>query len=81
MYKFDVSPVYYANYNATEQVVINQGGTDSGKTYAIMQLLFTIATTNKAPTEDPIITVVGESVPNLKKGAYRVAKNIYNSND
>jgi phage terminase large subunit len=81
MYKFDVSPVYYANYNATEQVVINQGGTDSGKTYAIMQLLFTIATTNKAPTEDPIITVVGESVPNLKKGAYRVAKNIYNSNE
>jgi len=81
MYKFDVSPVYYANYEATEQVVINQGGTDSGKTYAIMQLLFTIATTNKAPTEDPIITVVGESVPNLKKGAYRVAKNIYNSNE
>jgi len=81
MYNFDVSPVYYANYEATEQVVINQGGTDSGKTYAIMQLLFTIATTTIAPKADPIITVVGESVPNLKKGAYRVAKNIYNSNE
>jgi phage terminase large subunit len=77
---FNVSPVYLENYNATENIVINQGGTDSGKTYALMQLMFTRAMTFDAPLIDPIITIVGESVPNLKKGAYRHAKAIYISN-
>lgn len=54
--------------------VVNQGGTSSGKTYGIMQLLFDIATT----TPDYVITVTGESVNNLKKGAYRDAEMIYN---
>jgi phage terminase large subunit len=74
---FNVSPVYYENYNEKAKIVINQGGTDSGKTYAIIQLLFTKAITFDAPDQDPIITVIGESVPNLKKGAYRTAKNIF----
>lgn len=74
---FNCSPVYYENYNEKAKIVVNQGGTDSGKTYAIIQLLFTRAITFDAPDQDPIITVVGESVPNLKKGAYRTAKNIF----
>jgi len=77
---FSCSPVFEANYNSTENIVVNQGGTDSGKTYAIMQLMFTKAITFDAPQIDPIITIVGESVPNLKKGAYRHAKSIYISN-
>lgn len=75
---FQCSPVYYANHEATEDIVINQGGTDSSKTYSILQLLFTIAAKENPPTANPIITVVSESVPNLKKGAYRTAKDIYN---
>lgn len=71
---FNCGPVYYANSQATEEIIINQGGTDSGKTYAIIQLLFTIAMTTRPHPDDPIITIVGESVPNLKKGAYRVAQ-------
>lgn len=71
---FDCGPVYYKNSQSTADIVINQGGTDSGKTYAIIQLLFTIAMTTKPHPDDPIITIVGESVPNLKKGAYRVAQ-------
>lgn len=73
---FNCSPVYFENYNEKADVVINQGGTDSGKTYALMQLMFTRAITNDAPEIDPTITIVGESIPNLKKGAYRTAKNI-----
>jgi phage terminase large subunit len=73
---FQVTDVFWANYQATEDVVVNQGGTDSGKTYAIMQLFYLIGLTHKAPTEDPIITIVAESVPNLKAGAYRIAKAI-----
>lgn len=74
---FNTSPVWEANYNATENIVVNQGGTDSGKTYAIMQLLFWYATTTEPPKVDPVITIVGESIPNLKKGAYRIAESIY----
>lgn len=77
---FKCSPVFYANQNATEKIIINQGGTDSGKTYAIIQLLFLIAIENPGNlSEDLVITVIGESVPNLKKGAYRIAKNIYSN--
>lgn len=73
---FDCSPVFHANYKSTAEIVINQGGTDSGKTYALMQLMYTLATTTVPPPIDPIISIVGESIPNLKKGAYRHAKNI-----
>lgn len=78
---FESGPVYHENINSEEDILINQGGTDSGKTYAIIQILFTHATKQKPPAVDPIITVVGESVPNLKKGAYRTAKAIYASSE
>lgn len=78
---FDCGPVYYANYQSLADIVINQGGTDSGKTYALIQLMYTIATTTPAPKVDPIITILNESVPNAKKGAYRIAKAIYNNNE
>lgn len=55
---FETTILYAANREAAEKVVINQGGTSSGKTYAIMQLLFTKA------IEEPrvIITVVGQDI-------------------
>lgn len=74
---FKCGPIYYANLNAVADIVVNQGGTDSGKTHGIIQVLFTIATKRNAPKESPVITIVSESVPNLKKGAYRIAKDIY----
>lgn len=77
---FETGPIFYANRNSTSDIIVNQGGTDAGKTYAIMQVLYDIAVNEPAPKEDPIITIVGESVPNLKKGAYRVAKNILQNN-
>jgi phage terminase large subunit len=80
MYNFKTSVVYERNWISPADIVVNQGGTDSGKTYAIMQILWTICTTTKAPEVDPVVTVVGESVPNLKAGAYRIAKSIYSSN-
>lgn len=76
---FKAGPVFHANYDSTADIVIDQGGTDSGKTYAILQILFLIGSTTRAPLVDPIITVLSESVPNAKKGAYRTAKAIYNS--
>lgn len=72
---FNTTPVFLANYNAKEKVVINQGGTSSSKTYSIIQLLFIRAIESKK-----VITVTGETIPNLKKGAYRDAQNILHAN-
>lgn len=69
---FDCSVVYHANFTATEDIVVNQGGTYSGKTYSIMQVLFSIAIS----TENATISIVGQDVPNLKRGALKDAETI-----
>ncbi len=70
---YKVTPVFDANYQATERVIVNQGGTSSGKTYAILQVLFFKAIYEPGA----VITVVAQDVPNLKAGAYRDAKGIW----
>ena len=72
---FETSQIFKANYHAKEQVIVNQGGTSSGKTYAILQVLFILA----CQSENQVITVVGQDIPNLKAGALRDALNIFNS--
>jgi len=77
---YDISekdPLFFANHEAKERVIVNQGGTSSGKTYTILDLLFIIATSEP----DQVITVVGQDIPNLKKGAYRDAKMIYEKSE
>lgn len=68
---FETSILYEANYNATEDIVVNQGGSSSGKTYAVEQVLFT-----RAIEERNVITIVGQDIPNLKAGALRDALDI-----
>lgn len=72
---FDVLPLYIANRDSRKRTKVNQGGTSSGKTYSIMQLLFVRAMEKYGQ----VITVVGQDIPNLKKGAYRDAKTIRNN--
>lgn len=74
---FDVLPLYVANRDSRKRTKINQGGTSSGKTYSIMQLLFVRAMEQYGR----VITVVGQDIPNLKKGAYRDAKTIWNKSE
>jgi phage terminase large subunit len=71
---YEASVLFKRNYAATTHVVINQGGTSSGKTYAIEQVLFCLA----CEKENQVITVVGQDIPNLKAGALRDALTIYN---
>lgn len=75
---FETSVLYEANYNATAQVVVNQGGTSSGKTYCILQALFTKL--SEFPKRK-ICTVVGQDIPNLKAGALRDALEIYDTTE
>lgn len=69
---FSVGPLYEANLTAKEDVIVNQGGTSSGKTYSILQVLFTKA----IQIPNIVITVAGQDIPNLKKGALRDAETI-----
>ena len=67
------SVLFQANYDATEEIVINQGGSSSGKTYSILQVLFA----KWVNEPNIVITVVGQDIPNLKAGALRDALNIW----
>lgn len=71
----DVSVLFKANYEATEEIIVNQGGSSSGKTYSILQVLF--AKWSSEP--NIVITVVGQDIPNLKSGALRDAMAIWQS--
>lgn len=53
-------------------IQIHQGGTSSGKTYSIEQVLFCLA----AAHPGIVITVAGQDIPNLKAGALRDAVSI-----
>lgn len=74
---FDTSVLYKENFYAKEDIVVNQGGTSSGKTYSILQVLFSYAI--EQPNQ--IITVVGQDIPNLKSGALRDAITIWNNSE
>lgn len=72
---FPISPVFEWNYRTTKQIVINQGGTSSGKTYSLLVVLLCKA----AEQSNQIITIVGQDIPNLKSGAIRDFENILNN--
>lgn len=74
---FNCSELYLANYNSSAHVVVNQGGTSSGKTYAIDQVLFVLACQHPKT----VVTIVGQDIPNLKVGALRDALNIYENSE
>lgn len=69
--------LFWENYNSKKRIRVNQGSTSSGKTWAILDCLLTYACSNK----NLVITVVAESVPNLKKGALRDCKSIISSSE
>jgi phage terminase large subunit len=64
---FEASIVFEANRNSNAKIANNQGGTYSGKTYSILQVLASLA----VETSDLVITVVGQDIPNLKAGPIR----------
>jgi len=74
---FKTTDVFLSNRNAETDIVINQGGTSSGKTYSILQNLFLHAIEN----DRAIITVAGQDIPNLKVGPIRDAHNIVDNTE
>lgn len=74
---FKTTDVFLSNRNATSDIIVNQGGTSSGKTYSILQNLFLHAIEN----DRAIITVAGQDIPNLKVGPIRDAHNIIDNTE
>lgn len=60
-------------YGSKARVIANKGGTRSSKTYSVMQLLVTIAKIRQTPV---FINVVSETLPHLRRGAYKDFKEI-----
>ena len=67
--------LYKVTASSDKPIVVHQGGTSSGKTYAILQHLATVLCSQY----NEVITVVGQDIPNLKVGAYRDFQNIIHS--
>jgi phage terminase large subunit len=76
---FKTSVIFEKNYSSTAKIVINQGGTSSGKTYSILQCLFLKCIEMAPELNNKVVTIVGQDIPNLKSGALRDAQNILNT--
>lgn len=68
---------YYDNKRSRKRIVINQGGTRSGKTYSILQVLCEYCWLNK--NCGAVISVVRKTLPALKGSAYRDFLEILNN--
>lgn len=59
---------FYQTLNSNKRIIVHQGGSRSGKTYAICQYVIYLLTTRK---EKLIITVARKTLPALKGSVYR----------
>jgi phage terminase large subunit len=72
--KIQASEILARNDASKKRIVVNQGGTSSGKTYSILQLLL-----GKALCGRKHISVCSINLPHLKKGAIKDFVSILNS--
>jgi len=73
---FETTELFEANITAETKIIVNQGGTWSGKTYSILQAIAYFALIDP----NSLITIVGQDIPNLKAGALRDFQNIIADN-
>ena len=75
---FDPPPseLYYANLRSEADIVVNQGGTSSGKSYSLVEVLFTLAIAHRRYR----ICVVGSTVPKLREDVLQIALDIWSNN-
>ena len=66
-----VTNVFERNFNATESIVVNQGGARSSKTYSLAQLMIYKALAYKFKNAHKRFSIVGKTLPSLKATALR----------
>ena len=72
-----IAELFKANTQEGFRVYVNQGGTSSGKTMTILDVLFFYAINEGGC----VITIVGQDLPHLKVGSLRDARNIRGGSD
>lgn len=75
--KIKTSNVFDRNYKAPTKIVVNQGGTRSGKTYSICQLLIV----KSFEVSNCVFSIVRKSLPSLKLSVMRDFFEILNTLD
>lgn len=65
--KIDAGPLFDINYTATDDIIVNQGGSRSGKTYSILQVLIVKACQQRGMT----ISIVRKTMVSLRGTAMR----------
>ena len=73
-----VSVVFEKNYLAGSKIVVNQGGSRSGKTYSILQLLILVKAFEE---KNQVFSIVRKSMPALRGTAMRDFFDILRSHD
>jgi len=73
-----VSVVFEKNFNAKTKIIVNQGGSRSGKTFSILQLL---ALVKAFEGTDMVFSIVRKTMPALKASAMRDFFEILKAND
>jgi phage terminase large subunit len=76
---FNPSPVFEWNFLTDQPIVVNQGGTSSGKTYSILQALLLKTCQVGASINNLVTTVAGQDMPNLRDGTARELDKILNN--
>lgn len=66
IYEPNVGPIFYRNEKSKKRIVVNQGGTSSGKTWSILQLMILRAIQMRKH-----ISICSINFPHLKKGALK----------
>ena len=70
---FSCTVVFQAIHESKAKVIVLQGGTSSSKSVSALQEFILYAIYNQGK----IVTVTGESIPNIRKGAYRDVEWLY----
>ena len=76
--KVEVSVVFEKNFRAGSKIVVNQGGSRSGKTYSILQLLILVKAFEQ---KNQVFSIVRKSMPALRATAMRDFFDILRSHD
>ena len=76
--RVQVSVVFEKNFRAGTKIVVNQGGSRSGKTYSILQLLILVKAFEQ---KNQVFSIVRKSMPALRATAMRDFFDILRSHD
>jgi phage terminase large subunit len=85
MMELEASGIFWRNYESTKRIVVNRGGTRSGKTYSLAQLAVLWLITGNISENQYIgkgtFSIVRKTLPSLKASVYRDVEEILHNHN